>query len=90
MSAFCALTLLVLCHEKHLACKVSYEVVLWLYVWSKVLNFFAYGPADATAMFLNPIISCLIKIQTGFTFLVPAWSGCPGKEAVEKWLSVSV
>ena len=39
MSAFSALTLLVLCHEEHLACKVSHEVVLWLYVWSKVQNF---------------------------------------------------
>jgi len=25
------------------------------------------------------------KIQIGFTFLVPAYPGCPGKEAV-KWL----
>jgi len=31
---------------------------------------FAYGPADVTAS-RNPIISCLIFIQTGFTFLVP-------------------
>jgi len=38
----------------------------------------AYGPADATA-------SCFSKIQIGFTFLVPAYPGCPGKEAV-KWL----
>jgi len=30
----------------------------------------------------NTIISCLIYIQTGFTFLVPAYQGCPGKEAV--------
>jgi len=30
----------------------------------------------------NPVISCLILIQTGFTFLVPAYPGCPGKEAV--------
>ena len=33
---------------------------------------FAYGPADATAS-QNPIISCLVQIQTGFTFLVPAY-----------------
>ena len=44
---------------------------------------FAYGQADATA-FQNPIISCLILIQTGFTFLVPAYPGCPGKEAVKQ------
>ena len=30
------------------------------------------------------IISCLIKIQTCFAFLVPACPGCPGKEAVER------
>ena len=30
-------------------------------------------------------ISCSSKIQVGFTFLVPAYPGCPGKEAV-KWL----
>ena len=30
----------------------------------------------------NPIVSCLTKIQTGFTFLLPAYPGCPGKEAV--------
>ena len=35
-----------------------------------------------------PIISCFIKIQTGLTFLVPAYPGCPGKEA-SKWASVS-
>jgi len=30
-------------------------------------------------------VSCSTKIQIGFTFLVPAYPGCPGKEAV-KWL----
>ena len=44
---------------------------------------FAYGPADATAS-QNPIISCLVWIQTGFTLLAPAYSGCPGKEAVKR------
>ena len=47
---------------------------------------FAYGPADATAS-LNPINSCLIQIQNGFPFLVPAYPDCPGKEAV-KWVCV--
>jgi len=32
----------------------------------------------------NPIISCLIEIQTGFTFLVLAYPGCPGTEAVKR------
>jgi len=26
----------------------------------------------------------LIKIQNGLTFLVPAYSGCPGKEAIKR------
>jgi len=32
---------------------------------------------------LPPIISCSIKIQNGSAFLVPAYPGCPGKEAVK-------
>ena len=32
-------------------------------------------------------ISCFIKIQIGFTFLVPAHPGSPGKRAV-KWVCV--
>ena len=35
----------------------------------------------------NPIISCLVRIQTGFTFLVLAYPGCHGKEAVT-WVLV--
>jgi len=42
----------------------------------------AYGPADATA-------SCFSKIQIGFTFLVPAHLGSPGKRAA-KWVCVCV
>jgi len=34
-----------------------------------------------------PVISCFIKIQLGLTFLMPAYPGCPGKEAV-KWVLV--
>jgi len=33
------------------------------------------------------MISCFIKIQIGLTFLVPAYPGCPGKEAA-KWLYI--
>jgi len=32
----------------------------------------------------HPIISCSIKIQTGLTFRVPAYPGCPGKETVKR------
>ena len=44
--------------------------------------------ADLHTAQLMPLplpISCFIKIQIGYTFLVPAYPGCPGKEAV-KWL----
>jgi len=37
------------CQEEHLACeKMSGEVLAWLSVWSEV-QWFTYGPADATA-----------------------------------------
>jgi len=39
----------------------------------------------AQLMLLPLILSCSSKIQIGFTFLVPAYSGCPGKEAI-KWV----
>ena len=45
----------------------------------------AYGPADATAL----TVSCLSKIQIGFTFLVPVHPGGPG-ERVVKWVCVCV
>jgi len=44
--------------------------------------------ADLHMVQLMPLpltVSCPNKIQIGFTFLVPAYPGCPGKEAV-KWL----
>jgi len=40
-----------------------------------------YGPADATAT-PNPHHLLPHLIQTGFDLLVPAYLGCPGKEAV--------
>jgi len=39
----------------------------------------------AQLMPLPLTVSCSSKIQIGFTFLVPAYPGCPVKEAV-KWL----
>jgi len=41
----------------------------------------------AQLMPLPLTVSCSSKIQIGFTFLVPAYPVCPGKEAV-KWLYV--
>jgi len=32
----------------------------------------------------HPINSCFIKIQNGLTFLLPAYPGCLGKEAVKQ------
>jgi len=32
----------------------------------------------------HPVISCFIKIQNHSSFLVPAYPGCRGKEAVKR------
>ena len=79
--AFSALTLLVGRQEGHPACKKTRVVGYWHGYLSGARCRLAYGPADATAT------HCLLlqKIQIGFTFLVPAYPGYPGKEAV-KWL----
>ena len=37
----------------------------------------------AQLMPLPLTVSCSSKIQIGFIFLVPAYPGCPGKEAVK-------
>ena len=47
----------------------------------------------AQLMPLPLTVSCFSKIQIGFTFLVPAHSGCPGQRAVKRvcvsfWSSV--
>ena len=43
----------------------------------------------AQLMTLPLTVSCFSKIQIGFTFLVPAHPGSPGKRAV-KWVCVCV
>jgi len=43
----------------------------------------------AQLMPLPLTVSCSSKIQIGFTFLVPAYPGCLGKEAV-KWLLLAL
>jgi len=56
-------------------------VVYWHdYLSEARCKWFAYGPADATATH----ISCFIKIQISLTFLVPAYLGCRGKEAIKR------
>jgi len=60
------LTLLVGHQEEHLACK-NWVMRFWHgYLSGTRCKWFAYGPADATA-----IISWFIKIQIGLTCLVP-------------------
>ena len=43
----------------------------------------------AQLMLLPPTVSCFSKIQIGFTFVVPAHLGSPGKRVVKR-VSVSV
>jgi len=80
--AFGALTLLVRRQEEHPACKkfLSDEVLAWSSVWCDVQMICMWS----SWRHCHPIISCLIKIQIGLTFLVPAYPGCPGKEAVKQ------
>jgi len=74
------LTLLVGQQEGHPACKkLSGGLLMWLSVWSE--------GADLHMAQLMPLpltVSCYSKIQIGFTFLVPAHPGSPGKRAVKR------
>ena len=74
--AFSASTLLVGQQEGHLACKKLSGVVICL-----------EQGADLHMAQLMPLpltVSCFCKIQIGFTFLVPAHLGSPGKRAVKR------
>jgi len=75
------LTLLVGRQEGHPACKkTSGGVLVWLSVC------LAQG-ADLHIAQLMPLaltVSCFSKIQIGFTFLVPAHLGSPGKRTVKR------
>ena len=79
--AFSALTLLVGRQEGNPACKKTE----W---WGTGVVICLERGADLHMAQLMPLpltVSCSSKIHIGFTFLVPAYPGCPGKEAV-KWL----
>jgi len=79
--AFIALTLLVGQQEGHPACnKLSGGVLVWLSVWMRGTDLHT-----AQLMPLPLTVSCFSKIQTGFTFLVPAHPGSPGHRAI-KWV----
>jgi len=79
--AFSALTLLVGRQEEHPACKISSdEVLAWLSVCSEVHMICIWS----SWCHCHPIISWFIKIKTSWTYLVPAYPGGPGKEAVKR------
>ena len=66
--------------EGHLACKkVSGGVMAWLFVRSNVQICIwpQLMPLPLTVSYSN-------KSQIGFTFLVPAYPGSPGKRAVKR------
>jgi len=74
------LTLLVGRQEGHPACKkLSSGVLAWLSVCSEVQTHMAQ------LMPLPLTVSCFSEIHIGFTFLVLAHPGSPGKRAV-KWV----
>ena len=79
--AFSALTLLVGRQEGHPACKkLSGGVLAWLSVWTKVQTCIRPSGFHCHAL----AVSCFIKIDIGFTFLVPAHPGSPGQRAVKR------
>jgi len=78
-SAFSALTLLVGRQEGHPACKKTE----W---WGAGVVISLERGADLHMAQLMPLplaVSCFSKIQIGFTFLVLAHPGSPGKRAVK-------
>ena len=80
MVAFSALTLLVGRQEGHPACKK-------LERWGAGMVVCLEQGADLHMAQLTPLpltVSCFSKIQIGFTFLVPAHLGSPGKRAVKQ------
>jgi len=74
--------LLVGWQEGHPACKKLNGGVVgcWHGCLSGARSKLAYGPADATATH----VSCFRKIQIGFSLLVPAHPGNPGKRPIER------
>ena len=76
---FSALTLLVGRQEGHPACKK----LEWLGTGVVICLERGADLHMAQLMPLSLIVSCFSKIQIGFTFLVPAHPGSPGKRAVK-------
>ena len=57
---------------------LSGGVLAWLSVWSEMQT------CMAQLIPLPLTVSCFSKIQIGFTFLIPAHPGSPGKRAVKR------
>jgi len=87
--SFSVSTLLVGRQEGHPACKKTEQ-------WGAAMVTCLEQGADLHMAQLMPLpltVSCFSKIQSGFTFLVPAHLGSPGKRAVKRvcvcvWLGV--
>ena len=80
LDAFSALTLLVGRQEGHPACKKTER-------WGSGVVICLERGADLHMAQLIPLpltVSCFSEIQIGFTFLVPAHLGSPGKRAVKR------
>ena len=81
------LTLLVWQQEGHPACKKTEQ-------WGAGMVICLEQGADLHTAQLMPLpltVSCISKIQFGFTFLVPAHPGSPGQRAVKRvWVCVCV
>ena len=83
--AFSALTLLVGRQEGHLACKKLSGGGAGMVIWLE-------RGADLHMTQLMPLpltVSCFSKIQIGFTFLVAAQLGSPGKRAAKLRLQLN-
>jgi len=88
MYTFGALTLLVGQQEGHPACKkLSSGVLVWLSVWSEVQT--CIWPSSQLMPLPLTVLS-FSKIQIGFTFLVPAHLGSPGKGPLNGCVCVCV
>jgi len=79
--AFSALTLSVGRYEEHPARrKLTHKVLAWLPVSSEAQMICIWS----SLCYCHPIISCFIKIQIGFIFLMQAYPDCPGEETVKR------
>ena len=77
---FSALTLLVGLQEEHPVCKkLSGGVLAWLSVWSEMQT--CIWPSGCH---YHSLSLASVKIQIGFTFLVPAHPGSPGQRAIKR------